>query len=196
MSKAARSCERLSDDAMPRKTVDNRLISSAQIPPRTDGGAAKYRCFLPCGCRGGVPWYCIRTLYNSEVLAEVQLRQRGFCAWVPMEYRRRDNGQGIIRPLFLRYGFVQLDLAEDLWRTVFGTRGVEWLFCTPAQRPIAVPGHDIEALMAQAAPNGIIYPGAPKASGGHRGPSWRAISELSDADREALLLRLFGEGGR
>jgi transcription antitermination factor NusG len=162
----------------------------AEVFTRTDDRSPSDLTFQPCGCRSGIPWFCFRTQHASEVLAEMELRTQGFCAWVPMEFQPRKYKQGIIRPLFLRYGFIQLDVAHDLWRRVFATKGVEWLFCTPLQRPIPVRDSEMTDLLSRAAPNGVIYPEEDEPAPIRRG--WRPVWGLTDAERETWLHGLFG----
>jgi len=170
--------------------IDRFAPDMAEVFTRTDDRSASVVTFQPCGCRGGIPWFCFRTQHASEVLAEIELRKQGFCAWVPMVSKPWKNRQNTIRPLFLRYGFIQLDVDHDLWRRVFATRGVEWLFCTPLQRPIPVRDSEMTDLLSQAAINGVIYPEEQPIRPVRRG--WRPVWDLTDDEREAWVHGLFG----
>jgi len=113
--------------------------------------------FTPYNARSGVAWHCVYSKPQAEILAEVQLRQQGFVAWVPLE-SRRNGRQSKLAPLFPRYLFAQFDVAEDHWAPVVNTRGVSDLLRSPSGRPLDVPQRVMDRLMEQCAPNGVIYP--------------------------------------
>jgi len=117
---------------------------------------------VPCGSRVGVPWYCYIAKHQQEVTADTHLRQQGFTSYLPQHEVAWKNRQRKIAPLFPRYGFVQLDVDSDHWGAVYWTRGVESLIADPDnRRPIRVPTRAVDLLLAQCAPNGVIYPNAP-----------------------------------
>jgi transcriptional antiterminator RfaH len=77
----------------------------------------------------GARWYLVHARPNSERKAELNLQAT------------------VRRPLFPRYLFVRLDLAQDRWFAVNSTVGVSCLF-TQQGRPVAVPFGIVETLLA------------------------------------------------
>lgn len=157
----------------------------------------------------GVQWYCARTGLNAEDLADASLRELGFVVFLPRELRlgRRRNGVAApsrMLPLFPRYLFVQLDLQQAGWRAVYSARGIDWLFCSAPERPMPVPQAAIDLVLAQCAPNGVIYPPSPRVPyapipRGAKvqildGPfaGFVGVCQLSHAKRVALLVEMFG----
>ena len=170
-------------------------MSASEGSPAHDSG------FLPSGCLSGVPWFCYRTTWNGERLAEIELRRRGFCAWGPQFLKPWQNGQGRIVEMFPRYGFVQFDPDGSDWPAMFGTRGVEWLFCSINRRPVQVLPRAMDALFSRCAPNGVVYP--PRKQRLRKGDAvtindsaspfdgWVGVCELADESRIVVLLSLF-----
>lgn len=161
--------------------------------------ATRLSDFAPYNHRPGVPWHCVYSKPQSEVLAEVQLRQQGFVAWFPMESRRLSARQSKIAPLFPRYGFVQFD-HDEKWGPIVNTRGVTELLRSPSGKPLDVPDGVMVALMEQCAPNGVIYPAEPReVQRGDRGQvivgpfaSFAGICTRTSRERVWLLLAIFG----
>lgn len=166
----------------------------------------------PINPNPGLRWYCVRTAFQQELVADIELRRAGFVVYLPAELRaaartrsgeiRRGSYDRIV-PLFPRYLFVQFDISDDHWRTIVKLRGVERIFgCTP-EHPTPVPQRAIDILLEQCAPNGVIYP--PKARqfdplpiGAEveilDGPftAFHGICMLSAPKRVRLLVEIFG----
>lgn len=113
---------------------------------RDDGGGATGR------------WYAVHTLPRCETTAEAHLSRQGFVTFLPRIVRTVRHARKLERvraPLFPRYGFVQLDLARQRWRSVNGTSGVASLVMG-RELPIAVPVGIVEALIACMNGEGIV----------------------------------------
>ena len=94
-------------------------------------------------------WYVAQTQQGSEKLAVIHLRKQRFEAYAPVVAQQRlVRGLKVMTetPLFGPYIFVELDLEEDRWRSVNGTRGVVRLLPAGSEEPMAVPGGFVEAL--------------------------------------------------
>jgi len=126
----------------------------------TDGGTPD-TCFLPCGSRPGVPWFCIQTHPSAELEAEWHLRNQGFAAYCPQFLTTRANRQKRIVPLFPSYLFAQVTEACPSWGPMRSTRGVSTVIVQPGTlRPAEVPHQVMISLWRQCQPNGVIYPQA------------------------------------
>ena len=76
-------------------------------------------------------WYVIYTHTNGEEKALMNLKHQGFYAYVPRyrkTIRHARKVKTVLRPMFPRYMFVELDLELDQWRAINGTFGVACLF--------------------------------------------------------------------
>lgn len=156
---------------------------------------------LPCGSLIGARWYCVQSKPRDELVAEIQLRQQGFEAYLPQQMEAIPGKDARIRPLFPGYLFVRFDRDRDQWRPICHTRGVYRLFSASPERPIPVPRGVVEAIRAKAAPNGVIYPLEPertippgtklRITGGafefHTG-----VCQWTGQDRVGLLLQILG----
>ena len=194
----------MSGGKSPRNGLDADAAAEAENAA-AEGSPAGDSGFLPSGCVSGLPWFCYRTTWQGERLAEIELRRDGFCAWGPQLEVPWQNGQSRLREMFPRYGFVQFDPGEGRWPRIFSTRGVEWLFCTTARRPVRVPQAKLDELFRQCAPNGVIYLERPRRNRFRRGDpvviqdsaspfdGWRGVCDMTARDRVIVLLSLFGD---
>ena len=96
----------------------------------------------------GPRWYCIQTRPNQEQIAVEHLNNQDFENHYPTIVMVSPKGNRNTRPLFPNYLFVHLDLQEERWKRVNGTRGVKRLLPT-AESPIPLPEGFIEALMSR-----------------------------------------------
>ena len=91
----------------------------------------------------GERWYVAMTAPRKERIAEINLANQGFRAFLPRQLatrRHADKFRTALAPVFPRYLFVIVDLERARWRSVNGTIGVQRLIAD-AERPIAVaPG--------------------------------------------------------
>lgn len=87
-----------------------------------------------------------------EATAIEHCYRQGFELYVPMMVDRQIvNGKRVEtrRPRFKGYGFVSLDLDQDQWRSVNGTRGVRHLLPLHLERPAPLPIGFIERLQTE-----------------------------------------------
>ena len=103
-------------------------------------------------------WYVVHTHPMAEETARTHLARQGFTAYLPQYLRRRRHARRIdwVRaPLFPRYLFVAMDIAQMRWRAVSSTIGVNRLVCH-GDRPAAVPEGVVEEVMSQHDDDGLI----------------------------------------
>jgi transcriptional antiterminator RfaH len=105
----------------------------------------------------GAQWYLVHTLPNNETRADINLRRQGFRTYLLCyQQQRRHARRGlVVRPLFPRYLFVQLDLARDMWRSVHSTFGVNFLVFV-SEKPAALPLHVIDEIRAREDEAGFV----------------------------------------
>lgn len=147
-------------------------------------------------------YYVVQTQPQKERLAARELRNQNFDTFFPTLSRapRVTRGKLVFPeplPLFPKYLFIRLDLAEAPWRSISGTRGVTRLMCMD-ERPSAVP----TAVMSRLLAAGELIPydtaalpfdpgdGVEFTEGPMRG--LRGVVTLCAADRVTLLLDLLG----
>lgn len=103
-------------------------------------------------------WYVAYTQQGSEILAEGQLANQGFKAYLPRcvkTVRHARKSRRIIAPLFPRYIFIQIDLSAQRWRSINGTRGISYLL-SMGDRPSPVPAGVVEEIMKRSDENNVI----------------------------------------
>lgn len=144
-------------------------------------------------------WYAVRAQPKKEHLAELHLHRQGFRPFLPkipkvVRYPTRTETLSV--PFFPGYLFVNLSLAQDRWRSVNGTIGVQNIV-TFGDRPAPAPAGLIEALLAGASPNGEINLDETFERGNHvrvvGGPFDGHIGTfegMADGDRVTILLRM------
>lgn len=134
------------------------------FPAYDEGGAPSRRYPL------GPKFYCVRTGYNAEIIADIELRLKGYevlnpSIWKPETKPRRD-ANGVVRPgrppriepLFKRYIFCRFDRDVDPWQEIRRLRGVDELFSSERQVPTPIPDAVIDRLRAMLSPNLCLYP--------------------------------------
>lgn len=94
-------------------------------------------------------WFCVRTGYGMELLADNEIREIGFEVFNPSVWRAatkarlETNGSvrparpARIEPMFHRYFFVRLNLADPDWRRVPRKEGVDYIISGAAEDPKA-----------------------------------------------------------
>lgn len=83
-------------------------------------------------------WHALQFHAGMTDTGVRHLERQGFLPFVP---KLRDGGT-----IFPGYGFLELDLYEERWRTVNGTRGVIKLLPTHLEEPLALPAGFVEDL--------------------------------------------------
>jgi transcriptional antiterminator RfaH len=80
-------------------------------------------------------WCVVQTQLRQEKLALENLERQRFEAYLPLHLERlTPKGQPartVSMPLFPRYLFVNVDLDEGRWRTIYSTRGVSGVLGNP-----------------------------------------------------------------
>jgi transcriptional antiterminator RfaH len=105
---------------------------------------------IPHELAQGARWYLVHARPNAERKAELNLQAQRFATFLPQiekTIRHARRLKTVRRPLFPRYLFVRLDIAQNRWLAVNGTVGVSRLF-TQQDRPVAVPFGIVETLLA------------------------------------------------
>ena len=108
--------------------------------------------------QSGQQWHVAFTQPNSEVRAAAHLANQDFPVYLPRFMKRRRIGRREVRgpsPLFPRYIFVGVDVANQRWRSINGTVGVSWLVCQ-GDRPAPIDAAVIEAIAGREDEDGLI----------------------------------------
>ena len=103
-------------------------------------------------------WHVVQTQPNNERKAVWHLQRQGFTVYLPCYLKRwRHARKSELRatPLFPRYLFVAMDIAQVGWRAISSTIGVSSLVCT-GDRPAVIPNDIIEDIMAREDASGLI----------------------------------------
>lgn len=103
-------------------------------------------------------WYVVQTHPNGERKAAWHLEQQGFVVYMPQYLKRwRHARKTEMRPapLFPRYLFIAMDIAQARWRAVRSTIGVSDLICN-GDRPASVPDKIVEEVRAREDEKGLL----------------------------------------
>jgi transcription antitermination factor NusG len=147
------------------------LIKRGRGGPRP-GAGRKLQSKLP-GRLEALRWFCARTEFDRELLADIEIRLAGFevfapTIWKPATVARR-SANGVLRaalpdrivPLFRRYLFVRFRRDGDDWRQIrhFPNVAVEILGTTP-ETPTPMPDAAIALIrsLPGMAMNNCLYP--------------------------------------
>lgn len=146
-------------------------------------------------------WFAVYAKPNAELSAVTNLKRQGFDVYCPrFRKQRRHAGrvETVIRPLFPRYLFINMDMENCRWRTIHSTTGVSHLVCQ-GERPWPVADHLIDAIKATEV-EGVIDDKASSpviAAGTQVRISWGplvdqvgTLVQLSDHERVEILLEL------
>lgn len=147
-------------------------------------------------------WYVVYTQQGKEALAAQQLRNQGFDTYLPQYQKlRRHAGKTEIAaaPLFPRYIFAGMDIEQQRWRSVNGTRGVIGLVMF-GDKPIPVPEAVIEEIRSREDDTGYVRLNGPIFQRGQalrivEGPmtdTQGIFEEHVDGNRAILLVSLLG----
>lgn len=116
-----------------------------------------------------VRWYCIRTLLNEDITADIQTRIAGFEVFAPMVWKpptptKRDRNGVVhpglparIEPMFRSYFFTRFRRSDPEWPKIRGLPGVRTILSSADGSPIPVPDLVIEAIRAPLHANGCDY---------------------------------------
>lgn len=160
-------------------------------------------------------WYCVRTDFNAQLIADIEVRLAGFEVFNPSVFRaaepmRRDR-YGVVRPakpdrivpMFPRYFLTRFNIADPAWGQIEHLDGVDRLMTAPGGRPGAIADDKVAALLALVESNHCAYPEnhlhmnpidtgtiLRLLSGGMEGQT--GICEWSDGRRVKLLMSILG----
>lgn len=148
-------------------------------------------------------YYVVQAQPQRERLAVHELHNQGFQTFFPLIARAPRARRGVYEippplPLFPRYLFVLLDLQQDPWRSINGTRGVTRLMCMDDERPSPVPIPAMDRILAAGE---LLHPESAALPFNTNdtvefteGPmqGLRAVVQLCEADRVTLLLDMLG----
>lgn len=164
-------------------------------------------------------WFCVRTDHLAERLADRELCEAGFLVfaptiWKPAEEMRRYTNGSIRRarpdrvvPMFRRYVFAWINLADPSWYAIPDLPGVERIISSASLAggpgiPIPVPDHAIAWVRSLLASNGCLYPASHRDSLISVGtplrlidgpmPDLTGICQWSDGRRVRLLMQMLG----
>lgn len=95
-------------------------------------------------------WYTVQLLPQLTETADHHLKRQGFTLFLPrIELaRRRKAAEPVTELMFRGYGFVYLDVLQDQWLSVNGTRGVIGLLPRHAALPMPMREGLVELLQA------------------------------------------------
>ncbi|MFN3399498.1 MAG: transcription termination/antitermination protein NusG [Ferrovibrio sp.] len=147
-------------------------------------------------------WYTVYTQPGKETLAAQHLRNQGFETYFPQYQKmRRHAGRTdiVAAPLFPRYIFAGIDLDQQRWRAVRGTRGVVGLVMF-GDRPTPVPHEVLAEIRARENETGFVQLNPPAFQRGQalrivEGPmsdTQAIFEEQVDGNRAILLVSLLG----
>lgn len=181
-----------------RHSLDMGAVGGATMDVRAGAGA-----FVPCASIPGLPWHVCYTKPQMELRVELKLRKEGAAAWAPNECWVTPDRHRRLRLIFPRYVLMQMSGERQKWGFTVRNEGGEELgsvLRSPSGRPLVLPDQDLEALLAQCAPNGVIYPPEPREM--HRGDvgrvvtgpmtDFRGICRRTTRERVWLLLSVLG----
>ena len=148
-------------------------------------------------------WYVVQTQPNAERKAQFHLQRQDFTVYLPQYLKRwRHARKSELRPapLFPRYLFVAMDVAQARWRAIRSTIGVSALVCN-GERPAPVPEGVVEDIRLREDTAGLLP--LQMASPYRRGEEVTVVAGglagargffecFEDRDRVVLLLDMLG----
>lgn len=103
-------------------------------------------------------WYVAATQPQKEALAQGQLQNQGFGAFVPRFRKQRRHARRVVDvlvPVFPGYIFVQAEPTQYPWRSINSTRGVRQLIGAGGGAPKSVSPDVMAAIFARCS-SGLI----------------------------------------
>jgi transcriptional antiterminator RfaH len=90
-------------------------------------------------------WIVAMTRPAHEAIAALNLSRQGYTSYVPKYAKRQGQKASVIRPLFPRYIFIQV---EQFWSSILGTRGISRVLLAD-EGPAQLPDRIIKELKAR-----------------------------------------------
>ncbi len=141
-------------------------------------------------------WHVAWTHPVGEFRAELDLRGKGFTAYLPLHLERWTSrpSEASVVPLFRGHMFVRFDPFREQWRRIYRSRDIAGLIGEATERPTLLGIGIVEELIARPSPRRIADdPGsAAFPDPAVRRQHWQDLTRLSGKARGTLLLRLFG----
>ncbi len=148
-------------------------------------------------------WFVVQTQPNAENKAVAHLARQGFATYLPRYLKRRRHARKVevvSAPLFPRYLFVGIDLAEQRWRSIFSTIGVSRLVCN-GDMPTPIAEEVLESLKVREDASGFVR--LDRRTSFRAGDQVRVLDGafadclglyegMRDSDRVSILLDLLG----
>jgi transcription elongation factor/antiterminator RfaH len=146
-------------------------------------------------------WYVVHTKLHRETLAERQLTNQGYRAFLPRLLKSRRHArkfQTVLAPLFPQYLFVAVNLDRDRWQSINGTLGVDRLLMR-GNEPEPVPRGLVEQLCLAATGDGVVACAKKlrvgqsiRVTAGPFGDLVGKLESLDDVGRVRVLLDIMG----
>ena len=147
-------------------------------------------------------WYVVHTQARAEERAEFNLERQGYSVYLPRFLKIRSHARRrdwVVRPMFPRYLFVEMDVERFPWRKINSTFGVSHLI-TLHNSPIAVPPSVIDEIMGREDERGLVKPPPPtfrrgdkvKIEAGAFAAQSGIFECMSDTERVTILLSFLG----
>jgi transcription elongation factor/antiterminator RfaH len=175
------------------------MPASSMTPLEADNKKVFGRNLIPLGERER--WYVAYTRPHCEARAQIQLKNQGFCTFLPRRLQTIRHARkltNVLAPFFPRYLFVVLDLTRHQWRSISGTIGVANLVMQ-GDLPHPVPQGVVETLVASADALGLLQirqqlrvGGAVRLAAGPFAEQLAILDSLDDSGRIRVLLDILG----
>lgn len=147
-------------------------------------------------------WFAVYTQPRAEERALRHLEEQGFRAYLPRYRKRRRHArrvETVLRPLFPRYLFVDVDTTRQRWRSINGTVGAVGMVQF-GDRPAPVPPSLIAELRAREDAAGAVSLAPRDLRAGDRVRFTDSalidrvglVEDVSDQHRVVLLLDMLG----
>jgi len=104
-----------------------------------------------------VAWIAVMTRPNQEMIACANLQRQGYAYYMP-KFWHRHAGKAILKPLFPRYIFVNID---QTWHSLKSTRGVSYVLMG-RDRPQVIPQSIIDSIKAREDAKGVFQMAEPE----------------------------------
>ena len=147
-------------------------------------------------------WYVAYCHSGAEQSAKTNLNRQNYETWLPLYRKVRRHArktETVLKPLFPRYIFIEIDLNTQPWRPIVSTFGIQSIIST-ADGPSPIENNIVYALMEKAEQDGIFEIKQDKFKSGDQiriqnGPmaDVEGIFETElDSERILILLKLMG----
>ena len=147
-------------------------------------------------------WYVVRTRWDKEAAAGIEIAKLGIPVLIPMAYVLRKEAKWMVPvsdgPLFPRYIFAAFDVRTSRWREIYQCRAAVRVLSDRDSNPVPVPYKLVRAIRYRDRKPDRKRVEAKFKDGDQvkvlAGPftSFEGICEASAKDRVKVLLKIFG----